>query len=434
MKILYVTSIFPYGTLGETFLRAEVRTLASAEDVLVVATRPQQRKIEHEGLGARSALVYNWRLKTLALAFRELARSPRRVLAALATIALPRYRLAAKLKNLAVFPKALALAQIVRRERIDHIHTQWLTTPATTAMVASRLTGVPWSVTAHQHDIYSDNLLSDKVRDATFTRVISARNCAALQDSLPHESAAKCLVIHLGVEIPAAPAPPKPRAVPRLVCVARFGVWKGHAVLIDALAELRRRGLEFICDFAGDGELRAQVESAVALSGLGERIRLLGTVDHEVILHSMAAGEYDCFVLASTEAPGEHEGIPIAIMEAMAAGLPTVSTRTGSIDELVTAQTGILVPQRDPVALADALEPLLRDPNLRRTLGDRARDHVRANFSTEATTELLLAQIRANQANSGRVPSGAASSVTGNVHARNGSPSKSAKLGKTTAR
>jgi glycosyltransferase involved in cell wall biosynthesis len=137
---------------------------------------------------------------------------------------------------------------------------------------------------------------------------------------------------------------------------------------------------------------------------LGEHIRLLGTVDHEVLLGSMSAGEYDCFVLASTEAPGEHEGIPIAIMEAMAAGLPVVSTRTGSIDELVTPDTGRLVPQRNPIALADALEPFLRDAGLRRAVGARAREHVRANFSTEATTLLLRTQISASRPQSHAAP------------------------------
>lgn len=396
MKILYLTSIFPYGA-WETFFRAEVRTLSQTDDVLVIATRPQQAKVEYEGLGMRSELVYNWKWSTFALAAKEVARSPLAVLRALAAIALPRYRLAAKIKNVSLFPKALALAQIVRRERIEHIHAQWITTPATNAFVASQLTGVPWSVTAHQHDIFSDNLLTEKVRNAAFTRVISARNCRFLQDLVAADVAPRCIVIHLGVEIPALPADPPPREIPRLVCGARFGVWKGHTILIDALSELRRRGLEFHCDFAGDGELRDQIVAALAASGLGDRVRLLGTVDHEVLLAKMSAGEYDGFVLASTEAPGEHEGIPIAIMEAMAAGLPVVSTHTGSIDELVTSLTGSLVAQRDPQALADALEPLIRDAALRRATGARARERVRTSFSTEATTAVLREHIGAHK-------------------------------------
>jgi len=397
MKICYVAAIFPFGA-SETFFRPEVRTLAQTDDVLLVAARPEQRGLEYANLGARAAYLDNYGPATLGAACREFARNPLAVLSALGAIIFPRYRLAAKIKNLVLFPKALALAQLVRREEIEHIHAQWITTPATIALVASRLTGVPWSVTAHQHDIFSDNMLTEKVRAASFTRVISARNCRHLQELVAADVASRCIVINLGVDVPATVTEPPERAVPRLICAARFGVWKGHTVLIDALAELRCRGLDLICDFAGDGELRETVVAAVATSGLGDRINLLGTVDHETLTARLANGDYDVFVLASTEVPGEHEGIPIAIMEAMAAGLPVVSTLTGSIDELVTPQTGTLVPQRDSHALAEALEPLLHSRALRREMGARAREHVRARFSTEATTRALRDHISASRA------------------------------------
>jgi glycosyltransferase involved in cell wall biosynthesis len=400
VNICYVTAIFPFGAY-ETFFRPEVRTLAKTDDVLLVATRPRQLEVEYPDLRTRAAHVDNYGRETLSAAWRELRRHPRAVLAALAAVLLPRYRPAAKLKNLMLFPKALALAQIVRHERIDHIHAQWITTPATIAMIASRLTGVPFSITAHQHDIFSDNLLTGKVRSAAFTRVISTRNCRHLQEFVAADAAPRCTVIHLGVDVPPTIAEPPQRAVPRLICAARFGVWKGHTVLIDALVILRARGLEFVCDFAGDGELRDTVVAALEKSALGEQVKLLGNVDHAVLTASLASGDYDIFVLASTEVPGEHEGIPIAIMEAMAAGLPIVSTTTGSIDELVIPATGSLVPQRDPVALADALDPLLRNAALRRTMGARAREHVQAHFSTEATTAQLRERI------AGATPTGA---------------------------
>ncbi len=392
MKILYIAAIFPFGPY-ETFFRPEVRTLAKRDEVLLTAARPRQREAEYPDLGARAIYLQNSDARTIGLAFRELIRSPVAVLRAFATVVRPRYRPAAKLKNLLLFPKALALAQLARRERVDHIHAQWITTPATLGLIVSRLTGIPWSVTAHQHDIFSDNLLTAKVRDASFARVISARNCRHLQEFVDPQVASRCVVIHLGVDVPAAAAAPPPRDTPRLICAARFGVWKGHTVLIDALAELRRRGVGFQCDFAGDGELRKTVESAIAAAGLGEAIRLLGNVSHAALTASLSAGDYDCFVLASTERAGEHEGIPIAIMEAMAAGLPVVSTLTGSIDELVTPQTGTLVAQRDPIALADALEPLLRDRALRLSVGARARERIRVSFSTEATTDVLRRRI-----------------------------------------
>lgn len=393
MKLIYLTAILPYGP-QETFLRPELRSLGKIDEVIVTSTRPQQKNVEYADVGARAQYLDNLDATTLKLAWREFRSSPGAVLKTLAAIVVPWYRPLAKIKNLALFPKALAFTQIVRREGIEHIHAQWITTPATIAFIASRLTGVPWSITAHQHDIFSDNMLTTKVREAQFTRVISARNCRFLQGYVAPEVASRCVTVYLGVDIPVTIVEPPEREIPRIICAARLGIWKGHTVLIDALVELRRRGLEFSCDFAGEGELRKQVEAALAASQLGDRVRLLGRVDHEILTASLAGGDYDCFVLASTEAPGEHEGVPIAIMEAMAAGLPVVSTVTGSIDELVTPETGSLVPQRDPLALADALEPLLRDRNLRRAVGQRARDHVRANFSTETTTKLLRSYIR----------------------------------------
>ncbi len=392
MKLLYLTAILPFGP-QETFLRPELRTLGKSDEVIVTSTRPQQRNVEYADVGAKAHYLDNRDGNTLALAWAEVRRSPSAVLSALGAIALPWYRPMAKIKNLALFPKALAVTQLVRREGVEHIHAQWITTPATIAFIASRLTGVPWSITAHQHDIFSDNMLTAKVREARFTRIISARNRRFLQEYIAPDVRAKCVVVYLGVDIPQSVVEPPMRAVPRLICAARLGIWKGHTVLIDALVELRRRGLDFACDFAGEGELRSIVVAALAKSGLGERVRLLGRVDHEILTASLAAGNYDCFVLASTEAPGEHEGVPIAIMEAMAAGLPVVSTVTGSIDELVIPGTGTLVPQRDPLALADALEPLLRSQALCREVGARAREHVRERFSTQATTALLRAYI-----------------------------------------
>src|SRR6202042_1324469 len=96
------------------------------------------------------------------------------------------------------------------------------------------------------------------------------------------------------------------------------------------------------------------------------------------------------FVLASPEREGEHEGIPVAAMEAMAACVPVVSTTTGSLPELVRPGEGILVPQRDPAALADAIATLLADPELRQADGTRSRAHIEAAFETGVTTAALL--------------------------------------------
>jgi glycosyltransferase involved in cell wall biosynthesis len=172
--------------------------------------------------------------------------------------------------------------------------------------------------------------------------------------------------------------------------------WKGHRFLIPALAQLRDRGVAFECDFAGDGETRAKVEGMLDEHRLRDRVRMLGNVPHGKLVASLEAGDYDLAVLASTEDGDEHEGIPVALMEAMAVSLPVVTTRTGSIPELVTAECGIVVEQRDVGALADAIGALLADPERRRRLGAAGRERVTAEFSTERTTAQLAARLRAS--------------------------------------
>ncbi len=392
MKLAYITALFPYAH-AEQFFEEELRTLSRMVDVTVIATRPPSRTAVYGDIGTPLHLPLLSR-RVAALAAREALRRPRRALATFARLAFdPRSSLRARAVNVAAFPKALAVASEVRRLGIDHIHAAWLTTPATLAWVASRMTGVPFSATAHQHDIFAGNLAAQKVGAAAFVRVISERNARHLREQLSPELAKRVLVGHLGVAIPAEVAPHPPRT-PRILCAARLCSWKGHRDLLEALALLRARGIAFACDLAGDGELRAEVTADVARLELGDHVRMLGNVPHPALVARLAAGEWDVFALASTERPGEHEGIPVAVMEAMAAGLPVVATATGSLDELVGPEHGELVPQRDPQAIAHALERLLSDDGARARMGIAAREKIRADFETGATTRTLLGFLR----------------------------------------
>jgi glycosyltransferase involved in cell wall biosynthesis len=402
MKIAYVTAMFPFAPV-EAFFEPEVRSLSKLADVYVIPTRALRPKLAYGALGATPLYLGLFDREVLGLALQEFARQPWRVARVLADVAFGTSAPRARIVNLIVFPKALALAAKVRQLGIEHIHANWLTSTATAAYVASKLTGVPFSMSGHQHDIFFDNLLAAKVARAQFTRVISARNCGHLRERLPIELAARCSVVHLGVEVPAAIVEP-PQREPRILCSARLCSWKGHRYLIDALAILRDRGLAFTCDLAGDGELRAEVASQIARCGLGDRVRMLGNVPHDELISALARGEYDLVTLASTEDEDEHEGIPVALMEAMAAGVPVVATRTGSIDELVVAGSGVLVAQRDAQALANALAALLADPTERRRLGLAGRQRVIDGFETSETTRRLAGLIGIRPSVAAHVP------------------------------
>jgi glycosyltransferase involved in cell wall biosynthesis len=394
LKLAYVSARFPFAP-AEQFFEAEVRSLSQFFELTLVPTRATTSRNSYPDLPGRPFYLGILDARVIALALRELVRDPLAVARVFATVAFGRSAPRARVVNLALFPKALAFAHEARRLGFEHMHVNWITSSATIVYVASRLTGIPFSITAHQHDIFFDNLTLPKLRAVEFVRVISARNCAHLQERLPPDLRGKCRVVHLGVELPREPAAAAPREAPRIICSARMCSWKGHRYLLAALAQLRDEGRAFSVDFAGDGEIRGEVEAAIAKHGLGDRVRMLGNVPHGKLVAKLESGAYDIAVLASTESGDEHEGIPVALMEAMAVRLPVVATRTGSIPELVDSTNGILVEQRDPAALATALRRLFDDPGLRAILGERGRERVLASFSSAETSrrlaELLVA-------------------------------------------
>lgn len=391
MRIAYLTSQYPYGT-NEAFLAAELATLARyAGEIVVVPVRPRTREPLQETFGLDVELLPPFSLRVLLLALAEVFRAPSVVARMLRAIVSRKYGPRAKVKNLALFPKALAVAAVLRRRRVDHIHAHWLSTPSTVAYVASQLTGIPWSCTAHRFDIFEDNLLREKAQSARFIRTISERNRAIVVQKAGDALNGRCLVLHLGVSVPAAAASARPGSELRILCPAHFVPVKGHRYLLDALALLREQHIPFECDLAGDGPLRKQIETRIRELGLQRFVNLRGTIDHDRLCADLAHGRYDVTVLASTEEGNEFEGIPVSLMEAMAAGVCCVATRTGSIGELIDDEhCSRLIAQRDPAALANALTALYRDGTARAETGRAARRRIERAFDASVTSRQLF--------------------------------------------
>ncbi len=398
MRLAYVTTRFPFGR-AEMFLAAEVHSLSlHVEDLYVIATRPSDKQNKFPAIGAQSLFMPMFGVDVLFAALRELRRHPRAVVHEVSVLMRTRYRSVAKLKNVVMLAKALALADKIRELGIGHIHAQWLTTSASVTYLASRLTGVPWSCTAHNHDIFSDNMIREKARDAAFIRVISRRNQRFLLERIDRDTWSKIHVVHLGVDVPNPRLASEHRGRVELLCAARFDEVKGHRYLLDALQYVKSQGVDVHCSLAGDGRLRSALEEKIAALGIAENVTLRGTVNHGVLLDELQSGRYDIAVVASTEESGVHEGIPVSMMEAMAAAVPCISTLTGSLDELIDESTGILVPQRDPAALGEAILKLARDRNFRLDLGRRARERIIEDFNTIVTSAQLYDLIRTSGA------------------------------------
>lgn len=375
MRIIYVTASLPYGS-QEAFIIAEINALVElGHDVLVVPRSPRGPLLHAGELKAKSRNESLFSANVVRDALRLLISRP--VAAIAASCAARKSRsLAVAAKNLAVLPKALWLAQLAKAWGADHIHCHWAATTATMAMIASELCEVPWSVTAHRWDIVERNLLTKKAERAAFVRVISDGSVQMMAENgvTDHD---KLFVVRMGVKMPALferrPSPP-----PVLLCPANLVEVKGHRFLLEAWQILKERGVEGELWLAGQGELEQPLRTLIHTLHLEPSVKLLGVLPHTSLLHLYETGGVSAVVLASIDmGNGCHEGIPVALVEAMSYGIPVISTSTGSIPELILPGTGILVPPRESQALADGMQMLLEDKSKAQEMGWRGRLRVK---------------------------------------------------------
>jgi colanic acid/amylovoran biosynthesis glycosyltransferase len=394
MRVAYTMSRFP--KLSETFVLNEMIVLeALGADVVVYPLVKHRQAVIHQE-------VERWMRKVRYVPFVSLGvlranvyyavREPVRYWRTLAELI--RYGWGSGrvvLSALAIMPKSVRFAFEMQRMGVRHLHAHFATHPAVAALVVNRLTGIPFSFTAHGSDVYVERrLLPQKVKAARFVIAISEYAKKIIVNGCGEEAATKVHVVHCGVD-PTLFAPSGVRASPEVLeiaCVATFEEKKGHRFLIKACAELRRRGLQFRLHLVGDGPLRNAIERQIDDADLSESVVLHGGKPRHEVAQILASS--DIVVLAShPTTSGKMEGIPVALMEAMACARPVVATIMSGIPELVQHdREGLLVSSGDPDALADALARLW-DPDLRARLGDAARVKVLAEFDLRANAERL---------------------------------------------
>lgn len=402
MKIVAVTAGFPFGP-GETFLLPELLELQQQGHTLTLvplrtgggvrsaSVEPLLGCVRAEGLFSPTAL---------AAAGGALLRAPGQVLGAAAR-GLAARTARGRATNVALLPKACSLARLAERVGADHLHAYWAAGPATAAMIASELTGISWSFTAHRWDIWENNLLVAKLRSARAARLISLDGRRMLEQVLRRDGVAdpECgrllagtRVVHLGV-LPPPVASPEPEDE-TILCPASLVPVKGHRDLVAAFRVVAARRPRARLLLAGEGPLRAALAAQVAEAGLAARVDFLGHLPHEELL-ALYGGRVRCVALASsTLSPGQHEGIPVALIEAMAHGIPVVATACGGTPELVGPDRGVLVPEGDVPALAEGMERLLASSAEWRRLGLAGRSFVEAEFHVRRTTAALVAMMQ----------------------------------------
>lgn len=279
--------------------------------------------------------------------------------------------------------QALQLAVHVHDRGITLLHAHFATVATTVARLASIVTGVPYSLTAHAKDIYFDyeetQDLPRKMADAAQVITVSDFNQAYLARTFGlGPSRLTRLYNGLDLERFAWQAPQDDAT--DILAVGRLVEKKGFHVLIEAMLTLKQRGLTARCTIVGAGEDETRLRNQIAACGLGELVRLTGPMPQRDIIELMRnAAIFACPCVVSRD--GNRDGLPTVLIEAMALGLPVVSTDVVGIPELVRdGETGLCVAEGDPLALADAMERLLGDAALRQRLSRDARALIEAEF------------------------------------------------------
>jgi colanic acid/amylovoran biosynthesis glycosyltransferase len=288
-------------------------------------------------------------------------------------------------------------ARGLRGERIDLIHAQWIQSSGTVGMYGAWLLGVPFSFTGHAVDLFRERVaLKDKIRRADFIVAISEFHRELYLKNGAREE--QIHVVYCGIDAHAFAfrRPERDGHLPRILSVGRLVEKKGFQILVDACRLLVDRGLDFRCAIAGDGPLESPLRRQVAALSLEDRVVITGRPLLQEELPGFLA-EGDVFAQPCVwSRDNDVDGTPRTLMEAMACGATSISTRLAGIPDIIEDnRSGLLVEPGDPVGLADALERVIRDPDLAERLALGGRDQILRKFQIESCLEPLAELFRA---------------------------------------
>ena len=390
MRLAYVVSLFP--KLSETFILRELVELRRRGHEVTILSLKREREtlVQEEAVPFKDCTLYpRYGWATIAAALHWFSYRPVALLTVLARMTLAHLgHPAILLRSLGLIPASLQLAREVTRRRVEHLHAHWATYPALSAWIISRLTGVPFSVTGHAHDLLLPNpMLPVKLRDCCFFATISEFNRALLIQKCGTIALDRVRLIRCGIPLNAYPFATARRTdsagadTPAVVVsVGRLVDYKGFDVLIRACAVLRDAGATVSCVIVGDGPEKERLAALIGKLGLARAVRLEPGHRQAEVARLIAGA--DIFALAAHPGrDGLHDGILVVLMEAMALGVPVISTKLSGIPELVADnRTGLLVAPGDAEHLAAAIRRLFGDPALAETLRRGGREMIEKEF------------------------------------------------------
>lgn len=299
-----------------------------------------------------------------------------------------------------LFPSLAAachFARAVREAKVQHLHAQFGSMPATVGLLLAEITGLPLSLSLHARDIFTDEsiLLSTKLTEAEFATVCTQHGRDRLIRTQPAATHARIHLVRHGIEIAEFTPPARRPAREAIVAaVGRLVEKKGHEVLLRAVAELRRARGRFRVAIAGEGPLRGELESLAARLGVGPLVTFCGALTHNEVKELLAVAAM-LVVPSVIASDGDRDGLPNVTLEAAAMGVPIVASDLSAIPEFVThLETGLLVAPGESRELARAMREVLDDPASAEARAARARRRVVADFDITRNVAALEALFR----------------------------------------
>jgi len=388
MRIIYLINQYP--KVSHSFIRREIEALENAGvQILRVSIRKSAEGLvdpaDQKELSSTKVILQANGL-IFAKSILQILTNPFKLLSSLAVaLAMGWHSERGVLRYLIYLLEAAVLKFWSSQEQIDHIHAHFGTNPATVALLCHHLGGPSYSFTVHgpeEFDKVVDIALPEKIKHALFVVAISSYGKSQLYRWSELKDWSKIAVVHCGLGDQFWSDSPKPiQDTPKLVSVGRLAPQKGQLLLIEAIYQLKLKGVFCELILVGDGPMRAEIEDLISKYQLVEQIKITGWASEAQVKQYIL--ESRCLVL-----PSFAEGLPVVLMEALALRRPVISTYIAGIPELVKPDySGFLVPAGDSVALAEAIQKVLTLPLEELTeMGQRGyldvlREH---NITTEA--------------------------------------------------
>ncbi len=405
-KIAYLTTSF--SELSHTFMRREIAELQKLNvDVFLYGVRPNISKVDESVRNIfdetfylyfkKKKQIFFWILDVFLSNLYFLFFSPIKYFSGFFSALFNEEKKPIDhLKLIYHFFVSARIAKKMKKKKIEHIHAHFLNVPATIAFYCSKLLGVSYSITAHsagEADLKEMIGLKMKIKNAKFIAVISDYLKKYINRVI-YSCSDKTYVIRCGLDVNEYKTDKDHETIfdkdkVRLLAVGRFVEKKGFRYLVKAAKLLKDSDISFNIVFLGDGALLENCRSVADEIGVSDVVSFKGSKSPEEVKDYYENS--DIVVVPSVTAKtGEMEGIPVVIMEALLMGVPTISTEHSGIPEIIiNEETGLLVPEKDPEAIKDAIIRLSSDIDLRRKVIENGKKIIEENFNIKKSAEKL---------------------------------------------